>query len=451
MAGRIAACLRVVWGRSGPGDPVLATGRLLRLDINDYGEGGASDVSPTESLPEIDSHTTQFLNDPNAILGEGPSRIRLGRGLSGLEVFNYGTVRELFRDPRLSPRSPQYYLDKGLTGGPILDYLVNGNLSLTWSDTHDRLRPILVKGFTPKRVEQSRLHMRTLAHQLIDGLADSDHANFVAEFSHHFSIGVIAQFIGIPPDDVGEFENATVELRLLGQKDFWAGVPRLEKALATVRDYSQRIVAQRRGNAENDLISDLIDLQRSQGEARISEVEIVWNVAGILLAGHDTTRYQVASCVRAVLEANQWANLRNDPRQIPAAINESMRLYPATPRQIRVAQQPMPIEDQPMQPGDVVTLNLAAAGRDPAFFSTPNRMALTRPNPLYDIGFGYGSHYCLGFAVAKAEMEEALLALTHRLDDTTLDGDVILDPKGVIAGPEVVPISYRASRHRANA
>jgi hypothetical protein len=85
--------------------------------------------------------------------------------------------------------------------------------------------------------------------------------------------------------------------------------------------------------------------------------------------------------------------------------------------------------------GDII------GGRDPTFSRTPNLMALARPNALYDIGFGYGSHCYPGFAVAKAEMEEASLPLTHRLHGTALDGDVILDPKGLIAGADVVPIN----------
>ncbi|WP_194239867.1 cytochrome P450 [Amycolatopsis sp. YIM 10] len=399
-------------------------------------------VVPHHELPYLDTHTTQFLDDPNGALGTGQSRLRMAAGRSGTEVFSYDTARELFRDSRITPRTPQVFLDKGLDGGPIMDYLVDGNLNLTWAEVHDRLRPIMVRGFRANRIAESRQFIRELADELIDDLLTRDHCDIVADFSHHLSIQVISRFIGIPREDVPEFDQATVELRLLGQEPFWPGVPRLERALETVRDYSERIVAQRRRKPEADFISDLIEARESTD--RISEAELVWNIAGVLLAGHDTTRYQLASCVRAVVAAGEWETLRDRPGLVPAAVNEAMRLHPATPRQVKVVGEDLTIESRQFRKGDLITLNLAAAGRDPAVFPGPDRLDLHRTEPLFDIGFGYGAHYCLGFAVAKAEMEEALTLLTQRLRDVSIDGPIELKPGGVIAGPEVVPLRYRS-------
>ena len=92
---------------------------------------------------------------------------------------------------------------------------------------------------------------------------------------------------------------------------------------------------------------------------------------------------------------------------------------------------------------DVVTLNVTGAGRDPAAFPEPDRFDLYRPEPHFDIGFGYGAHYCLGLAVAKAEMEEGLKVLTRRWRDVTIDGAIEIAAGGVIAGPEVIPLHYR--------
>ncbi len=392
-------------------------------------------------LPDVDSHTQEFLDHPNRILGEGSDRLRFAQGRSGVEFFAYDTVRSLFRNDSITPRTPQVFLDKGVEGGPIIQYLEDGNLNLTWADTHDRLRPILTKGFKPKRITQARAYMRELANQLIDEMITAGRCNIVADFSHHLSIGVISQFIGIPPEDVSEFDKATVDLRLLGQEPFWPGVPRLEAALQTVHDYSEKIVAKRRQKRESDLISDLIEAQESH--ERLSESELVWNIAGILLAGHDTTRYQLASCVRAVTEAGAWDTLADHPELIPTAVNEAMRLHPATPRQVKVVTEDQTIESLHFQHNEIVTLNLAAAGRDPHTFPTPDQLDLNRPEPHFDIGFGYGPHYCLGFAVAKAEMEESMKLLTQRLRDVTIDGPIEVSPSGVIAGPEVIPLRYR--------
>ena len=399
-------------------------------------------VATEQELPYLDTHTHEFLDRPNEFLGDGPDRLRIAQGRSGAEVFGYDTVRAVFRDDRISPRTPQVFLDKGLSGGPIMDYIVDGNLNLTWKDTHDRLRPIMMRGFRPRRIAEVRPVIRELADSLIDRLLAGRSANIVTDFAHHLSIGTIAQFIGIPLEDVPEFDSATVELRLLGQEPFWPGVPQLEAALATVHEYSVRIVEMRRAQRRQDFISDLIDAMQA-GE-RLSEAELVWNIAGILLAGHDTTRYQISSLVRGLAESGQWETLAAAPEHIPSAVVEAMRMYPATPRQVKVVQEPAEIEGRAFAPGELITLNITGAGRDPAVFADPDRFVLNRPEPRFDIGFGYGAHYCLGFAVAKAEMEEGLALLLRRLRDVELDGAIEMRPSGVIAGPEVVPVRYAA-------
>lgn len=392
-------------------------------------------------LPYLDSHTPEFLDDPNRFLGGGADRLRVAEGRTGAEFFAYDTVRALYRDDRVGPRSPQFFLDKGLTSGPIIDYLVDGNLNLTWSASHDRIRPILLKGFRPSRIAHARQMMSELAETLVDRLAGRDRIDFVTEFSHHLAIGVVAGFIGIPFDEIGAFADATVKLRLLGQEPIWPGVPVLEDALQAVHDYSAVLVEQRRREPREDFISDLIEAKDAQ-QADISDVEIVWHIAGVLLAGHDTTRYQLASAVRAITQAGQWETLGTNPRLIPAAINESLRLHPATPRQVKVVDRALTLEGIDFEPGQTVTLNISGAGRDPLAFADPDRFDPQRPAPLFDIGFGYGGHYCLGHAVAKAEMEEGLKVLTRRWRSVVLDGPVELAAGGVIAGPESVPIRY---------
>lgn len=392
-------------------------------------------------LPYFDTHTSEFLDDPNAMLGRDAQRCRVSDGRTGAEFYAYDTVRQLYRDARVGPRDPQFFLDKGITSGPIIDYLVDGNLNLTWSENHDRLRPILMKGFRPSRIAAARGMMRGLADRLVDRLADRDRVNFVADYSHHLAIGVVAGFIGIPFDEIDAFANATVKLRLLGQEPIWPGVPALEEALSAVHAYCEELVVQRRARPREDFISDLIEVKQSEG-ADISDAEIIWHIAGVLLAGHDTTRYQLASAVRMICAANQWDALRAHPEFIGPAINEALRLHPATPRQVKVVQEPITVEGIDFQPGQTVTLNITGAGRDPASFADPDRFDVQRRPPLFDIGFGYGGHYCLGHAVARAEMEEGLAVLTQRWRNVSLTGPVELVAGGVIAGPENVPIRY---------
>lgn len=400
------------------------------------------------ALPQLNTHTRAFLDDPNSLLGAGPDRVTFARGVQGVEVFPYELVRALFRDRRVTPRNPAYFEKLGVPkDSQIMAYLIEGNINLTWPETHDRLRPILVKGFTPRRIEASKPMIREIANNLIDrmlaqGGVDGSSADFVRDFSHHLSIGVISRFLGIDPEDIPLFENATVDQRLLGQIPLEPVIPQLNKSFGAVADYSAVLVARRRAKRADDFISDLIDAQ--EGGDRLTEAQLVWSIAGMLLAGHDTTRYQLGSAVRCLIESGEWDTIRARPDLIPAAVNESMRLYPAVPRQVKILDGDMEIGGERFRKGDIVVLNLAAAGRDPAAFPDPGKFDLHRPEPWYDIGFGYGAHYCLGIALAKAEMGESLTVLTERLRNVRLAGEIDVKPVGVICGPDSMPISFEA-------
>jgi cytochrome P450 len=408
----------------------------------------AAGFAPHENVPFIDTQIQAFYDHPNSLIGGAPgnrgARRVLARNGMGVEIYAYDIVRECFRDndKRLRPRTKEYFARRGASP-LVLEYVSSGSVSFLDTDKHQRVRPILVKGFTPRRIENFRTVIRRLADDQVDRiLGMGGQCNFVADYSHHFTIQSIARFIGVPPEDVPVFEKATVEFRLLGQVPLAPGLPRLEAAFTQVADYGKSLIARRRARREEDFVSDLIDAQEA-GD-KLSERELMWSMVNLLNAGHDTTRFQLGSCVRALVEAGAWETVAAHPELIPEAINESMRLYPATPRQVRVALEDLEIAGEPFQRDDVVILNLSGAGRDPDFFPDPDRFDLARQAPKYDLGFGYGAHYCLGNALAKAEMTEALTVLTQRLRDVEFTGPVEVKPTGVICGPEVVPIRFKA-------
>ncbi len=397
-------------------------------------------AKPHGELPFLETQTEAFIDDPNAVLGSGAGRLTMARTVFGVELYAYDLARPCFRDKRYGNRSAAYFAQRGATP-PVMTFINNGNFNMMGPEQHARVRAIMVKGFTPPRVEKARDQIKALAHELVDGIIAGGHCNFVSAFSHFFSIGVVAAFIGIPREDVRTFDRATTELRLLGQVPMQPGLPRLEAALAVLHDYGNRLVERKRAQPGEDFVSDLIRVQQEGGD--LSPEELVWSIAGILLAGHDTTRYQLAACVRAAIEGGVWEELAAEPKLVPALVNEAMRLYPATPRQIKILLEDMEIGGEQFTAGEVVAPNMGAAGRDPAVFPHPDRVDLHRAEPLYDIGFGYGAHFCLGHALAKAELVDGMTILTRRLTEVVIDGPMEMKPTGVIAGLEVLPIRYR--------
>ncbi len=391
--------------------------------------------------PVIVTNSDAFYLDPDSVLPAGP-RPAIARSEYGIELLSYPVVRQGFRDKRMQPRDEAYFRSIGASE-LILEFIREGNLNFMAPDKHDRIRPILVKAFTTSRVDSFRPEMRRIANELIDQLIDAGHADLVAQFCHEYPISVIAQFVGLPAQDIPEISQATMHLRMLGQKPFEPGMPVLEKALAYLYGHVGDLLEKRRAAPpEDDFLGALIAL--ADGGEDLSDKELIWGVSFMLLGGHDTTRYTLSGALMSVLETGIWEDLAKDPGPIPDVIADSMRLHPGTPRQMRVVHEPLEVAGQALVPGDVVSLNLSAAGRDPEVFDEPASLRCPRSDPAYDIGFGFGRYACIGQTLARTEMAEAIGALTRRLTDVALDGEPLLKPTGVVAGFDSIPVRFRA-------
>lgn len=389
--------------------------------------------------PVIVTNSDDFYLDPDSAFHDGP-RPKLATSEYGTEFLSYPLVRQAFRDKRMKPRDLAYFESIGASE-IILEFIREGNLNFMAPDKHDRIRAIVVKAFTPSRIEAFRPQMRTIAANLIDRFEADGKADIVAQFCHEYPISVIAQFVGIPAHAVSSISEATVHLRMLGQKPFAPGMPILEKALTYLYGFIAELVAERRARApQDDFLGALITLK--DGGEDLTETELVWAIAFLMLGGHDTTRFTLSGCLMSILEAGLWDDLAANPSAIPDVISESMRLHPGTPRQMRVVHEALEVDGHRLEPGDVVSLNLSAAGRDPEVFEDAASFRCPR-QPGYDIGFGFGRHVCIGQQFARAEMAEGIAVLTARLTDVRLSGEPKLKPTGVVAGYESLPVSFR--------
>jgi len=390
------------------------------------------------NLPVISTQTAAFINDPNALVGRGAGRMTVAKGDYGTELLSYELVQQAFLDKRLGNRNADYFI-RGGASAMVLEFVTEGNLNMLPKEKHDRIRRIAVTAFNARGFDGIRRTITELANGLVDAFIAKGSCNLTPEFTHYLSIGGVAAFVGIRREDVPTFDRATVELRLLGQVPIGPGLPRLDAAFSTLKEYGARLIAEKRAAHSDDYLGDLITAA-DRGE--LSELELTWSVANVLLAGHDTTRYQLASLARAVVEAGDWERLYEKPDLIPAAVNEAMRLYPATPRQTKIAEEPVEFGGVKFAPGDIIVLNMSAAGRDPVRFQDPDKYIIGR-QPDSKIGFGMTNHLCLGQLLARAEMEEGIRVLTQRLTDVAIDGAIEMKPTGTIAGIEVLPLRFR--------
>jgi cytochrome P450 len=395
----------------------------------------------TPRLPPMETDTSSYYINPNSQFAGCPQRPLLARSSYGTEILSYDLIREAFRDSRMRPRDTEYFERLGASE-LILEFLREGNPTVMPPEKHDRIRRIMGRAFNRGRIDGFRPAMQRIANGLVDAFIDEGRCDLVADFSHMYPIAVFANFVGVPESDVPALADATVQLRMLGQVPFAPAMPVLEQALKLLRAYIEDLVAERRQQPGADFVDALIQLQ-AEGET-LSELELIWGLVFLMLGGHDTTRFTLAGCFYNLITAHHWDEIGLNAAKIPDFITESMRTCPGTPRQVRLVEEPFELEGYHFNKGDVVSLNLSAAARDPLVFEDADEFRLGRHEPAYLIGFGQGRHLCLAQLLAKTEMFEAIAVTTGRLAEVKLAGDIRFKPTGVIAGIDSLPVTFVA-------
>lgn len=398
-------------------------------------------LSP-DDLPFLDIESEDYQRDPWATVAaarsQAPAPARLFRSARGVELFRYDGAQPLLSDKRLEVLKVDHYAEMG-AGPLLLEYMVEGKMSNLLGDRHLELRRILGTVFRRGLVESQRPLYREVADGLIDGFVDRGACDLVADFSHRYPIAALCRAIGVPVADVPIFEKATLVLALTNEIPLHPVAQQIEDALQLLWDYTVELVAQRDREPQDDYVTELA------GEARsgtLSQRELVWGIVNLLFGAHDTTRYQTSSVVRALIETGHWEAVAADPELIPGAVEEGMRYYPVVRMITRVVEEEgVVVEGCAMPVGTVMRFNMHGAARDPERFDAPDAFDLHRATKGR-VAFGAGKHKCLGHTMARADMEEALAALTARLRDPRITGPIETSAAGALWGPTKMPIAF---------
>ncbi len=203
------------------------------------------------------------------------------------------------------------------------------------------------------------------------------------------------------------------------------------------------MVADRRRSLTDDLLSDLIRAE-DDGD-RLSSDELRMLAAGILMAGTDTTRNQVAAAVDVFCDhPEQWELLAQRPELAMRAVEEVMRYYPVIFGAMRMATEDVELADVVIPAGTFVLVNTASANRDPDVYAEPDSFDITREGAAPMQTFGAGPHYCLGANLARRELAEALIIMSRRMRNLRLAEPAQWKPILGITGPAVLPIEFDA-------
>lgn len=341
------------------------------------------------------------------------TRVRMPFGEQAWLATRYEDVRTVLGDPRFS-RAASVGRDEPRTHPRQND---TGILAMDPPE-HTRLRKLVAKAFTARRIELLRPRVTEIADELLGNMAAAGSpADLVEHFATPLPVMVICELLGVPFADRDRFHTwseAIVSTTSLS-------VEQIHEYIGNLHAYMGGLVAQRRLQDTDDLIGAMVRA-RDENEDRLTEQELIQLAAGLLAAGHETTVTQIPNFVYVLLtNPDKLAELQADPALVPAAVEELMRYVPlgAAAAFARYATQDVELGGVLVRAGEPVLGSIASANRDESVFGDPDQLDFSRESNPH-IGFGHGPHHCVGAQLARMELQVALGRLIELFPDLRL-------------------------------
>ncbi|MFI0357838.1 cytochrome P450 [Actinomadura sp. 9N407] len=376
----------------------------------------------------------------------------------GIAVLRYDEVSRLLKHPRLRQGSVKWPEHHGITTGPFASWWANWVLNKEGED-HHRLRRLMNPAFSRRLIGGLVPRFRALAGELVDGFAEPDRCEFMAEFAEPYAARVIAIMLGLPESEWPVIARDSATIGLAMGVTIADDLPKIEAALASLYGYVDELIADRRREPRDDFVSRLVlaglDGAGRDGtgldgagldgagrdQNRLSHEELRDSMILLIFGGFDTTRNQLGLAMQTFLKhPGQWGLLAERPELGGAAVEEVMRVAPTTTWVTREALDDFTFEGLDIAGGTTVHLFTESAGTDPR--AVPDgRFDITAERPPH-FGFGGGAHHCLGHFVARCDMSEALPLLARRMRDPHPGGEPRSLPLSGNTGPVALPIAF---------
>lgn len=363
------------------------------------------------------------------------------RSPMGLLVLRYAEAQDLLRDPRLNRLGKRFMVMNGVVDGPIYDWFVPMIANQGGAD-HRRLRGLLNRAFTPRMVSNLQPFIRAIVERLMDRLQTVETCEFVEDFANSLPLAVMCQLLGVPEEDFEVFRDWTTDIGLVFSLAHGGDIPaRVEAAVVGLTKYADSLIRSKAEAPGDDLVSAMVAAQ--QVEHRVSEEELRNLLVTLVFAAHDTTRLQLANAMVTFAEhPDQWQLLARHPELTDQAVEEVIRWCPSTSFLGRVVAVDFDYQGVHLPKETFLMICVVPAQRDPRVFERGDAFDITilRQTPL--LQFGVGPHYCLGAALARVELREALPALASRLGPPTVAGPVSWRPPIGLRGPYALPLRF---------
>jgi hypothetical protein len=374
--------------------------------------------------------------------------IRRNRWQGTWVLSRYDDVAAVLRDPRFTTDRtgllPFRLMRRSSRRHPDFVSLLDRNLLMLDGDEHRRVRGLVSKAFTPRRIEALRPRVEAIVDELLDAVAARGEMELVRDLAHPLPVIVIAELLGVPLEDRERFRGWSSDvvqiLDLLSGRDGLRPAWRGAEGLA---GYFRGLLAERRRAPKDDLLSAMLAAEED-GRA-LDEADLLALCALLLAAGHETTTNLIGNAVLALLRhPHERKRLAEAPGLMPGAVEEFLRFDSPVQVTDRVITEDLDFRGHPFRRGQLAVCLIGAANHDPTRFPEPDRLDVTRGDRGH-LAFGLGPHVCLGAPLARLEAEVALAALLRRFP--TFTGPT--EPPGrrasvVLRGPTALPLSLHS-------
>lgn len=365
-------------------------------------------------------------------------------------VTSHAAVMAGLRDQRLSAQ--RMNIETGWIPAELKDTLEPPISALTRQmlfldpPDHSRLRGLVAKAFTPRMIEKLRPRIQQIVDELLAPVKAKGQMEVISEFAYPLPAIVIAEMLGVPPEDRERFTLWTRNFGALLDGGDGNGMTfeELTQALQGVNEfmeYFRVIIHEQRQHPRENLLQAMQEAEE-QGDM-LSEEELLGNCVLLLAAGHGTTTHLLGNGLFALLRnPEQMERLRADPTLLPLAVAELLRYDSPVQLTSRIAKADLRIGDKEIRAGQEIMFSLGAANHDPAQFAQPDMLILDREENRH-LSFGQGIHFCLGAPLARMEAEIAFGSLLKQLTKLRLASETIeYFSSQVFRGLNVLPVTF---------
>ena len=372
---------------------------------------------PVVSVVELDSQPHEIFRRHRSI---APF---LKRDNGGFLAIRAADVETLITDPRTRQVEIEPLLARGLREGALFDFYRHSMLFTNGPD-HRRRRAPMSRTFAAKLVEEMRPRIRKCADQIIDEAEPQGGMNYLDRFCSLIPARIISDILGIQEADIPRFTLWVYSMsRAISSSFASEQLGEIEQAARQLTQYVSELLESRRLSPQDDFLSRFV--KAVEEENTLSPIETLVQVVSVIVAGSDTTRTALAIQTDLLLKhPEQWRAVCANPALIPGAVSEAMRYEPSVGSIPRFTVEEIEVDDFVVPRNAILSLSTLSAMRDESLYSDPDRFDVTRADQSKrHLVFGGGVHRCLGEALAKAELEEGLAAITSRAPKLRIVGE----------------------------